>query len=504
MSSSTYSTSPPRKLSLGSRISHALRPKKSSHKLRKSSEPSVKLHKLPSNLERNPEILGGRRLQTGAVYRPTSLDNVDEQTGERRDDTELLHGLAHHESNESLDRIVRKEEYRPPGEKDIAKLPPPLWNLIASHLEAADIASLIFASKTLLKRLGPRAWSELRGEAGKAQRIKFLTGLDEGLPSHLLCFLCGKYHLRTKIGDERLRPDTVLNQLYHCPNTGKPSLKPPRARITPGYSLPFTFVQLVMRSHRFSPNHGIPSNALERRYNDPSFSSEDPGSSNWSHQTRFYIHKNHLLVRVVSRSFALPNLPSSGLRHLLYSRTDYTPYFSCCQHWRDGELMPVCKCALSHIPKRQLSVAQQLKSGPQVQIARMNPSAIVSLCGFCRPMRRCPECPTEYLVELKLGEDKSEMDPSMRFKQIIVVTRWSDLGDGTMPTAEGGEWNSVVGQFEGDVMAGPGRYNSFEKMGKRAISGIFEAQSGVTLPGQRLLSLNPKNEKQGEEGDDWY
>jgi hypothetical protein len=119
-------------------------------------------------------------------------------------------------------------------------------------------------------------------------------------------------------------------------------------------------------------------------------------------------------------------------------------------------------------------------------------------------MRRCPECPTEYLVELKLGEDKSEMDPSMRFKQIIVVTRWSDLGDGTMPTAEGGEWNSVVGQFEGDVMAGPGRYNSFEKMGKRAISGIFEAQSGVTLPGQRLLSLNPKNEKQGEEGDDWY
>lgn len=107
-------------------------------------------------------------------------------------------------------------------------------------------------------------------------------------------------------------------------------------------------------------------------------------------------------------------------------------------------------------------------------------------------------------MELKLGEDKLEPDPSFRFKQIIVVTRWSDLGDGTTPSAEGGEWASVVGPYEGDAGPPPREYRSFERMGKRAISGIFEAQSGVTLPGQRLLSLNPKNEKLGEDGDDWY
>jgi hypothetical protein len=482
-----------RKLSLSDRISLAFRPKSSAEKLRKRTDPST-LHQLPANLERNPE---GRRLQTGAVYRSTSLDNVDEQTGERRDDTELLHGLAHNESNDSLDRIVQSEDLRPPGDAHIASLPAPLWNLIAGYLEVADVASLTFASKTLFARLGPGAWEALRGEEGKSQRITFLSYLDEAMPGHLLCILCGIYHVRTKIGDERLRPNSVLNPLFACPSVGKPGMTAPRARLTPGYSLPFTFVQLVMRAHRFSPNHGIPSNALERRYKDP--------DSEWSHQTRFYIHKDHLLVRVVSKSFALPNLPQSGLRHLLYSRGDYSPYFSVCQHWRDGDLMPVAKCALSHIPERRLTVAQQLKSGPSIQLARMNPSAIVSLCSFCRPMRRCPECPTEYLVELKLGEDKFEVDPSMKFKQIIVVTRWSDLGDGRTPRAEGGEWNSVVGDVEDGVEHEPlPLYKSFDRMGKRAISGTFEAQSGVALPGQRLLSLNPKMQKRGEEGDDWY
>lgn len=452
-------------------------------------------------MDRNPE---GKRLQTGAVYRPTTLGNVDEQTGERRDDTDLLHGLAHHESNDSLDRLVKGSAgYRPPGENDIASLPAGLWSVITDFLEDAEIASLAFASKKLYRRVNGRAaWNALKGPAARDQRVKFLIGMDEALPGHLLCFLCGTYHLRTQIGQEQLRKDSTLNPLHNCPSVGTPNLKAPRARLTPGYSLPFTFAQLALRASRFSPNHGIEANDLGRRYKDP-YTLDELGST-WSHQTRYYIHKNHLLVRVVSRAFAMPNLPPSGLRHLLYSREDYTPYFSCCKHWQDGELMPVCKCALSHIPERQLSVAQQLRSGPAVQMARTNPAAIISLCSFCRPMRRCPECPTEYLIELKLGEDKTETDPRMKFKQIIVVTRWSDLGDGTSPNAPGGEWNAVVGQFEGDTAPAPEPYKSFERMGKRAISGIFEAQSGVTLPGQRLMSLNPKGDSKGEEGDDWY
>ena len=155
--------------------------------------------------------------------------------------------------------------------------------------------------------------------------------------------------------------------------------------------------------------------------------------------------------------------------------------------------MNLCKCALKHIPKHRESFSQQVKRGPNVRVVPINPHPIVTLCSFCRPMRRCPECPTEYLVELKLAEDKN--DPLVKFKQVISVTRWSDLGDGSSPF--GMQWAAVNAENEEP-------YDSFANMGRRAISGIFESQSGVTIPGQRLLSLNPKNEKLGEEGHGWY
>lgn len=108
-------------------------------------------------------------------------------------------------------------------------------------------------------------------------------------------------------------------------------------------------------------------------------------------------------------------------------------------------------------------------------------------------MRRCPECPTEYLVELKLEEDRADPNPLQRFKQAIVVTRWSDIGDGSSPFE--GEWAAINGK---------GDFDSFNKMGRRAIAGIFESQSGVTIPGQRIMSLNPNGDKLGEEGHNWY
>jgi hypothetical protein len=245
-------------------------------------------------------------------------------------------------------------------------------------------------------------------------------------------------------------------------------------------------VQLAFRSTRYGPDFGIPLESLSRRYKDP--------YSDWIHQTRYFFHKGHLLLRVTSKAFATAGLPISGLRHFLYSREDYTPYFSVCAHWRDGELMNLCKCAMSHIPLPRVPVGQQLKQGPSVQLSLLSSKAFVTLCQDCRPMRRCPECPTEYLIELKLEEDRADPNPVQRFKQAIVVTRWSDLGDGASPL--GGEWAAVNGTVGG--------YESFNRMGRRAIAGIFESQSGVTIPGQRILSLNPHGEKLGEAGHNWY
>ena len=107
-------------------------------------------------------------------------------------------------------------------------------------------------------------------------------------------------------------------------------------------------------------------------------------------------------------------------------------------------------------------------------------------------MRRCPNCPTEYLVQIKLVEDRT--DPVKMFKHAIVVTRWSDLGDGTSPRSP--QWAACNGEIE---------YDSFKTLGKRAISGIFESHfTAEFIPGQRILSLNPKNERKGEAGHRWY
>ena len=108
-------------------------------------------------------------------------------------------------------------------------------------------------------------------------------------------------------------------------------------------------------------------------------------------------------------------------------------------------------------------------------------------------MRRCPDCPTEYLIDIKLEEDRLETDPVRKFKQCMVVTRWSDLGDGKNPAL--GEWAACNGETE---------YDSFGHMGRRAIAGVFESQNGVTIPGQNIMSVNPKREKKGEAGHNWY
>ena len=154
--------------------------------------------------------------------------------------------------------------------------------------------------------------------------------------------------------------------------------------------------------------------------------------------------------------------------------------------------MPCVKCALSHVPK-PLEGDGLLRVGQEIKQRMHRPSAIVTLCSECRVMRRCPECPTEYLIEIKITEDRS--DPKNLFKQTLVVTRWSDLGDGVSP--ESAEWAACNGEGK--------PFDSFARIGKRAVSGIFEAEFNVDqIPGQRIVSLNPKGEKKGEEGHNWY
>ncbi|KAB8276844.1 putative iron superoxide dismutase A [Aspergillus minisclerotigenes] len=467
----------------------ALRPKKSRQVLRKASTPNLKeglqsKDDVPAMPSLTP--LEAHRLK----YREVNLQK-DTQLGETHDHTAMLHSIGVGELDPSDPNAqVHEFDNRPPGEPMIASLTSDLWAKVTEYLNPAERASLAFSSRTLYARLGREPWVTINLPENHDYKADFLISQDRLLPHHLLCFPCGKYHRRTQEGYEKLQPADIINPLFDCPNARNNALPAPRHRITHGRVLYFTFHQLVMRAYRFGPRYGISADSLSRRWR----------RDGWSHQTRYHIHQGRLLMRVVSTCFAEPGLSTSQQRLLLYSRDDYWPYFSVCAHWRDGELMNVCKCALGHIPvPRTTNGLQGLEHRAKDMYHRRehNPNALASLCGKCRPMRRCPECPSEYLVEVKLTEDRSGSHRNL-FRHAIVVTRWSDLGDGRSPRLSK-EWAAINGDEAGEG------YDSFEKIGKRAISGIFEsAITDDTLPGQRILSMNPKGKKLGEAGNNWY
>lgn len=91
-------------------------------------------------------------------------------------------------------------------------------------------------------------------------------------------------------------------------------------------------------------------------------------------------------------------------------------------------------------------------------------------------------------------------DTKFAFKHSIVVTRWVDLGDGKNPYTSP-EWLAIHGANRNE---GGEEFESFTRLGRRAVSGVFESRISGSIPGQRMASLNPKNERLGEEGDGWY
>jgi hypothetical protein len=412
---------------------------------------------------------------------------IDKQTGERLDQTQILHSLAH-ESFDTVTEVLKRYELDPnraAGEAHVASLDKKLWGRIMEELSLVDCACLALSSKVMLERVGPAALENIRLPDHAEDRMQLLHRLEDELPNHLFCFVCNRYHLRTMKGEEKLKPASVLNPLFVCPHATNNLMPQPRLRIATGRTLPYNFVQLALKGKKYGLDYGIEATTMARLW-------REQYEPRWIHSSRYFVFKGHLLMRVQSTCFTKPGLTPAGERMLLYSREDYQPYFSVCAHWRDGLLMSICKCALSHLP---VPPEKSLQEGlAKVAGRRVSHGAIITLCSTCRPMRRCPACPTEYLVEVKLAEDRSEKDPNLLFKHAIVVTRWSDLGDGSSPTNP--EWAAVTGALED--------YDSLSTIGTRAISGTFESQTADTGPGQRILNLNPNDEHKGEDGHDWY
>lgn len=414
---------------------------------------------------------------------------LDKDTGERKDLTDMMHAFTFKEHTEDEEEIIHLEEweYDPFGTDGatlLSKFCPELWGLVENYLTPLDIANLASTCRAMYVRLGEVSYELLRNPLHMSHRLDFLLAMDQKLPNHLFCFPCAQWHVRIAPGTEKLKQPKVLNPVFNCPNSTNNLLRPPRIRISDYRELPFTFVQLYKRAWEHGPQYGIDVHSLARRWKD--------AESEWTHETMFHINKyGHVMMRVKSQVFVEGGLQPTAKRMLLYSRNDYTPYFSVCSHWRKGVLTSLPKCALDHIPVHEVNVYRDAVNkvrGPKV-------NGPTQLCTFCRPMRRCTDCPTEYLFEMKLVEDKrvQKMGPE-RFRQVLLVTRWSDLGPARSPHDP--EWASIVGKYD--------QYDSFKEIGNRAVSGTFESAFTDTTPRQRILSLNPDNLEENEERGDWY
>lgn len=463
---------------------------------RKRETAKLQKKKFPSGLDASSwkvNELGEREYGVFGT-RATLADTTPKDYGD------MMHRLAHHDSFDSLlDKPNMLDQLRDPyflsqtycnpkgvaSEKDelrVASLSNDLWKRIALFLNPLDAANLTISNKMLYQKLGLEPLGQLDRPENKQYKIAFLHQFDHRLPGHLLCFPCARYHRRSLPGKEVLKVEYVKHTVFACPNVTTSVL--PRMRLTHGRELPYSFVQLALRHAKYSPSYGISESSLARRWRCK--------NSDWIHRTRYMVHDGRLLMRVVSRTFVppAPTLTETAERLILYDREDYTPYFSVCAHWKDGDLMKVCKCMMSHVPAPPDPYYKQIQRGFVLSRSAAHPNFIVRGCDDCRPARRCPECPTEYLVEVRMEEDTN--DKVTPFKHALIVTRWCDLGDGSSPYMSP-EWTAINGINTG-LESG---YDSFTNVGRRAVGGIFESHVSGTIPGQRLVSLNPKNENLG-------
>jgi hypothetical protein len=419
-------------------------------------------------------------------------DILDKDTGERKDLTDMMHAFTYIDGVDNIeeekdDISILYDPTRPDGTATLGSVSPEVWLHIADFLSPLDVANLSSTCRTMYARLGRQPYKLLLDPSHRSERLDFLLAMDSKMPRHLFCFPCAQWHLRIQPGLESLKPSNVLNPLFDCPNLTNIHIPPPRIRISDGRTLPFAFIQLARRAWAYGSEYGIPHQSLARRWKDT--------YSSWSHDSMYHVtEKGRVLMRIRSQRYVEGGLTDAAKRLLLFSRGDYTPYFSVCAHWKHGLLTSIPKCALGHIPHSTEADTTALEKFRDRNLGK-RAIGLVTLCSVCRPMRRCPKCPTEYLFELKLVEDKSVRGSSHeRFKQALIVTRWSDLGPARSP--EDAEWSAITGENTG--------YDSNAEIGRRAVSGVFESAFTDTIPGQRILSMNPQAVTANEESGNWY
>lgn len=281
------------------------------------------------------------------------------------------------------------------------KLPPELWLDIIEFLSPASAASLTYTYRWMYNQYGERPCSILKLPGHEQDKLELLSYLDADLPKHRLCHPCAIFHRRKSLRAEQKEVKANYRGCWiGCERRAG------QTKLGTGYSLTWPSIRSVMRACRFGPEYGMPLDVLARVWEN------DDG---WKHRAEPSIVNGRLLMKVQSA------LPVDWATESIFKNR----ISDIMRHSWLGCLQEMVKCALRHI--------------------RSDESYTIGDC-LCKGLRRCPKCPTEYMIETKRTSNISgDMRQSMEARgvqHVLIVTKWMDYGEGKSPLSP--EWQALA------------------------------------------------------------
>lgn len=140
--------------------------------------------------------------------------------------------------------------FKPTTPAPIQQLPADVLRYILNTIPPTEAAALALSSKTILSVVGPEI---LRIEDNN-DRAELLKHLEVFYPEYLLCYQCGKFHIRRTSEIRKYEgEDTECDK-----KNGRFSFS------SKVLDIQFTTVQEIMNRHRYGKRHGIHINCLRR------------------------------------------------------------------------------------------------------------------------------------------------------------------------------------------------------------------------------------------------
>ena len=293
-------------------------------------------------------------------------------------------------------RCLKEPRRQNPDEHPACRLetlPTELLHDIASHLSAAEAATLLLCSKTLLHRLGTQYWKALDDPQRQRKKLAFLDLFDLQYPDLILCEQCAKFHPPAG----RDQHGRHVARIGGC-ETGPAYL----FRGTEGIS--FSTVQAAMKQHRLG--------------RDPS-----PYLRDLSGRTAMYTSAAYDF-----QQFAEPQIVGGELMVRLqacFFRRSAAPAPSGSVDWSACPHQAIC--ILGQYPAQGAYLTHHLAWTDEhvaSQDWRADPSCQIRSCARCEAVRRCRYCDTEFRLYHRVYPQRGVA---------VVAAAWLTLGSGRSP-----------------------------------------------------------------------